>query len=73
MQMDQLLVDKLHDAGCYISIETNGTLPLPEGLDWITVSPKSSAELVILQGHELKLVYPQNDALPSKFEQLVEY
>ncbi|MBK6393013.1 MAG: 7-carboxy-7-deazaguanine synthase [Saprospiraceae bacterium] len=70
MQMDQLLVDKLHDAGCYISIETNGTLPLPEGLDWITVSPKSSAELVILQGHELKLVYPQNDALPSKFEHL---
>jgi organic radical activating enzyme len=43
---------------------------LPEGLDWITVSPKSSAELVILQGHELKLVYPQNDALPSKFEHL---
>jgi 7-carboxy-7-deazaguanine synthase len=48
-------------------VETNGTIPAPEGLDWICVSPKSTAPLVQTSGHELKLVYPQTDAKPEQF------
>ena len=41
LQLTQSLVDKLHEAGFFIQVETNGTLPLPEGIDWVTCSPKS--------------------------------
>ena len=40
LQVDKPLIDALHKAGFYICIETNGTHPLPEGIDWITCSPK---------------------------------
>ncbi|MDC1390757.1 7-carboxy-7-deazaguanine synthase [Gammaproteobacteria bacterium] len=70
LQLDKALVDELHALGIRIAIETNGTLALPENIDWVCVSPKSTAELKIRTGDELKLVYPQNDALPMKFEGL---
>jgi 7-carboxy-7-deazaguanine synthase len=70
LQLDKELIDRMHQSSMYISIETNGTVDLPPGLDWVCVSPKSSAPLKILQGDELKLVYPQVDALPHLFEHL---
>ena len=70
LQLDAPLIDALHRAGFEIAVETNGTQPLPEGLDWVCVSPKADAELVALRGHELKLVFPQALAMPDRFEHL---
>jgi 7-carboxy-7-deazaguanine synthase (Cx14CxxC type) len=70
LQLDQDLCDAMHAKGFEISIESNGTLAAPEGVDWICVSPKSTAELVQTRGQELKLVYPQADAPPEKFADL---
>ena len=70
LQVDQKVVDALHDRGFEIAIETNGTQPAPQGLDWICVSPKADAELVLLSGNELKLVFPQEKAAPERFEHL---
>lgn len=70
LQVDQDLVDALHSRGFEIAIETNGTQPAPQGLDWICVSPKADAELVLRSGNELKLVYPQEKASPEQFEHL---
>jgi len=70
LQADAALVNALHENGFEIAIETNGTLPLPKGIDWITVSPKADTRLVIQQGAELKLVYPQRDVQPDVFEDL---
>ena len=67
LQLDQSLCDAMHKKGFEIAVETNGTLAAPEGVDWICVSPKSTAELTQISGHELKLVYPQADAPPAKF------
>jgi 7-carboxy-7-deazaguanine synthase (Cx14CxxC type) len=67
LQLDQALCDAVHAKGFEISIESNGTLAAPAGVDWICVSPKSTAALVQTSGHELKLVYPQADAPPEKF------
>jgi len=70
LQIDKELIEALHKKGFEIAIETNGTLELPIGIDWITVSPKSDSILRIVQGNELKLVYPQNDANPQDFYDL---
>jgi 7-carboxy-7-deazaguanine synthase len=70
LQVDDDLVFELHERGFEIAIETNGTLVPPSGIDWICVSPKSTSDLAILEGNELKLVYPQADAPPEKFAQL---
>lgn len=70
LQVDQELVDALHARGFRIAVETNGTQPAPHGLDWICVSPKANAELVLLAGNELKLVYPQDKIAPERFEHL---
>ncbi|KDE38536.1 MAG: 7-carboxy-7-deazaguanine synthase [Nitrincola lacisaponensis] len=70
LQLDQTLVDALHAEGFIIAIETNGSKPLPEGIDWICVSPKADTPLCITQGNELKLVYPQILAQPERFEAL---
>lgn len=70
LQVDDELVRALHDSGFRIAIETNGTLPAVAGVDWICVSPKSNAGLAITRGHELKLVYPQTEAQPERFEQM---
>jgi 7-carboxy-7-deazaguanine synthase (Cx14CxxC type) len=70
LQLDDALIDALHDAGFEIAIETNGTRVPPGGIDWICVSPKAGAPLVLTRGDELKLVYPQAGAEPERFEQL---
>lgn len=70
LQLDELLVDALHAQGFEIAVETNGTQPAPRGLDWICVSPKADAPLVLTSGDELKLVYPQPLAMPERFEGL---
>ena len=70
LQLDTELVDAFHQEGFEVAIETNGTLELAENIDWVCVSPKSSTEIVVESGDELKLVFPQLDALPSRFEKL---
>jgi 7-carboxy-7-deazaguanine synthase len=70
LQIDAALIDALHEKGFEIGVETNGTIDAPEGLDWICVSPKADAALVQRQGHELKLVYPQEKARPERFAAL---
>ncbi|WP_245614145.1 7-carboxy-7-deazaguanine synthase [Actinokineospora inagensis] len=70
LQLDKAAVDALHAVGFEVAVETNGTRPAPPGLDWICVSPKSTAPVVLTSGHDLKLVYPQPDAPPERFEHL---
>ena len=70
LQLDGHLVDALHAEGFYVAIETNGTRAAPPGIDWICVSPKIGAPLVLTSGDELKLVYPQDGGDPSQFEPL---
>ncbi len=70
LQLDEPLIDALHSKGFVVAVETNGTCPAPQGLDWICVSPKASSEIVIKSGNELKLVFPQPDARPEQFEQM---
>lgn len=59
LQVDQALADALHERGFTIAMETNGTLPVIDAIDWICVSPKAGSELVQIYGDELKLVWPQ--------------
>jgi 7-carboxy-7-deazaguanine synthase (Cx14CxxC type) len=68
LQLDQHLVNTLHASHVEIAIETNGTLPAPEGIDWICVSPKARTEIVLTSGHELKIVYPQKELNPLDFK-----
>ena len=68
LQLDAMLIEALHARGFEIGVETNGTQPAPPGLDWICVSPKADAEIVLTSGSELKLVYPQPLAMPARFE-----
>lgn len=70
LQLDRTLVTALHAKGFRIAIETNGTLAPPPDLDWICVSPKARAPLVLTRGDELKLVYPQDGAEPDRYEGL---
>jgi len=70
LQLDEPLVRALHAAGFEVAIETNGTRPAPPGIDWICVSPKADAELVLTRGDELKLVFPQPLAMPERFTHL---
>jgi 7-carboxy-7-deazaguanine synthase (Cx14CxxC type) len=67
LQLDDALLTALHARGWEVAVETNGTCVPPPGIDWICVSPKAGAPLVLTQGHELKLVYPQAGALPEAF------
>ena len=67
LQLDIDAIDAFHNAGFEIAIETNGTKPVPPGIDWVCVSPKAGAECVVQQGDELKLVYPQPGAEPERF------
>ena len=70
LQLDAEVIDALHAYGFEIAIETNGTLPIPKGIDWVCVSPKARAELVVDAGDELKLVYPQQDGEPDRYRHL---
>jgi 7-carboxy-7-deazaguanine synthase len=70
LQLDAAAVDAFHAKEFEVAVETNGTREAPAGLDWICVSPKVRAELVLRRGNELKLVYPQAGFEPEQFESL---
>jgi 7-carboxy-7-deazaguanine synthase len=70
LQLDSKLINAIKALGFEIAVETNGTIAAPAGIDWICVSPKAGSELVQTTGQELKLVYPQPQALPPAFEHL---
>jgi organic radical activating enzyme len=70
LQLDEDLIDCLHDRGFEVAVETNGTRAAPAMLDWVCVSPKAGAPFVQTTGNELKLVYPQSGAPPENFAHL---
>jgi 7-carboxy-7-deazaguanine synthase len=70
LQLDGLLVTALHSVGFEVAVETNGTQVPPVGLDWICMSPKAGADLKVIAGNELKLVFPQCGAEPERYEDL---
>lgn len=70
LQLDDAAIAALHAEGFEVAVETNGTQPAPPGLDWICVSPKAGAPLVLTAGQELKLVFPQRGAEPERFREM---
>jgi 7-carboxy-7-deazaguanine synthase (Cx14CxxC type) len=75
LQLDEDLITALHQKGFEVAIETNGTIKIPKGVDWVCVSPKAGSELIVLQANELKLVVPQAghdslEKLMSRFEKM---
>jgi 7-carboxy-7-deazaguanine synthase (Cx14CxxC type) len=75
LQLDTPLIDALHVKGFAVAIETNGTIKVPKGVDWVCVSPKAGADLIVLQADEMKLVIPQAghvalEALLARFEKM---
>jgi 7-carboxy-7-deazaguanine synthase (Cx14CxxC type) len=75
LQLDEDLVDALHQKDFEVAIETNGTIKVPKGVDWVCVSPKAGSDLIVLQANELKLVVPQAghdslEKLMSRFEKM---
>lgn len=70
LQLDTPLVAALKARGFEVAVETNGTILPPEGIDWLCVSPKAGTDLLIQDGQELKLVYPQKNAEPERYADL---
>ena len=75
LQLDDELIAKLHQKGFEVAIETNGTIKVPKGVDWVCVSPKADSDLIVLQANELKLVIPQEghdslEKLLARFEKM---
>jgi 7-carboxy-7-deazaguanine synthase (Cx14CxxC type) len=70
LQMNDRLVQAFHDLGMVVAIETNGTLPAFDGIDWICVSPKPRTKLAVTSGDELKLVFPQEGSSPADYASL---
>jgi len=70
LQLDGPLIAAFHDRGFDVAIETNGTIEVPAGIDWVCVSPKARAKLVVPRGDELKLIYPQQGAEPERYQDL---
>ena len=70
LQLDRALIDAMHAHAFTIAIETNGTLPVPEGVDWICVSPKMGSQLVVEKGNEIKVVIPQANQDLAGYERL---
>jgi 7-carboxy-7-deazaguanine synthase len=70
LQLDPALIAALHARDFKVAVETNGTIAPPPGLDWVCVSPKVAADLVVTAGDELKLVYPQAGGAPECYEKL---
>lgn len=75
LQLDTALIDALHTKGFTVAIETNGTMKVPKGVDWVCVSPKAGSELIVLQADEIKLVIPQQghiaiETLLARFEKM---
>ena len=70
LQLDDSLITELHQRHFFVAVETNGTQDAPSDVDWLTVSPKVGAQLVLERGDELKLVHPQNGINPESYENL---
>jgi 7-carboxy-7-deazaguanine synthase (Cx14CxxC type) len=70
LQLDDAAIEALHARGFQIAVESNGTLEAPAGIDWICISPKADAPVVQTSGQELKLVFPQDKAMPERFANL---
>jgi 7-carboxy-7-deazaguanine synthase (Cx14CxxC type) len=75
LQLDENLIAELHQKGFEVAIETNGTIKVPKGIDWVCVSPKAGSDLIVLQANELKLVIPQEghdslEKLLARFEKM---
>lgn len=70
LQLNQALIDVFHAYGFEVGVETNGTQIAPDGIDWLCVSPKANADVILKTCHELKLVYPQPLAMPERFEHI---
>lgn len=70
LQLDAALIEAMHALGFEIAIETNGTLPVPDGVDWICVSPKMGSTLLVHKGNEIKVVIPQIGQPMSEYESL---
>ncbi len=70
LQLDAPLIQAIHNQNFEIAVETNGTIPLPPGIDWVCMSPKAGTNIVVTEGHELKLVFPQPGAAPELYEKL---
>lgn len=70
LQLDEELIECFHQRGFEVGVETNGTLPAPAGIDWLCVAPKADAPVVITRCDELKMVFPQPQAMPQAFEHI---
>jgi len=70
LQLDKALIDSMHECGFEIAIETNGTIPVPAGVDWVCVSPKIGSELLVHKGSELKVVIPQSGQVLEHYQSL---
>ena len=70
LQLDEALIDQMHQLGFEVGVETNGTRPAPKGIDWLCVSPKADAEVVLKHCNEVKLVFPQSLAPPERFDDI---
>jgi 7-carboxy-7-deazaguanine synthase len=66
LQLDEDLIQKVKDYGFYVAVETNGTMPVPAGVDWVCVSPKAKTKIVVDRADELKLVFPQPGLMPDE-------
>ena len=70
LQLDVELIKAMHAHGFEIALETNGTLPVPAGVDWVCVSPKMGSQLVVQRGSEIKVVIPQDNQSLAAYEKL---
>ncbi len=67
LQLDSKLIETCHHHNIIIAIETNGTIAIPDGIDWICMSPKANSNVIVDSGNELKIVYPQKGIEPMMF------
>lgn len=70
LQLDEPMIAAFHAEGLEVAVETNGTLPAPPGIDWLCVSPKAGAPIVVDECDELKLVYPQEGVEPEDYDRI---
>lgn len=75
LQLTDSFVEKLHAAGFYIQIETNGTHTIPSGIDWVTCSPKEGGKPVLSRVDEVKMLYQGQgtDLSPAENIEAIEY
>ena len=68
LQLNEATISSFKENGFEIAVETNGTIAIPQGVDWVCMSPKANTEIVVTKGEELKLVHPQENAEPKLYE-----